>query len=116
MFMDVRARLIKQLTTIKDSPIQQRGKRLTIIFDKHGQSERITLPVNTHNVITEHLLCSSLLCNAFAKGITLHPEFLLNDFEACARAYIRAVKQPDTKSNATAQSTKSNAILKRVIN
>lgn len=93
--MDARAQLIKQLALIEDSPIRRHGRTLVIRFAKNGQTERISLPTNAQNVITEHLLCSSLLCNAFERGIALHTTFLLNDFEACAKAYIQAMKHPD---------------------
>jgi hypothetical protein len=114
--MDARAQLIKQLALIEDSPIRKHGRTLVIRFAKNGQTERISLPTNAQNVITEHLLCSSLLCNAFERGIALHKAFLLNDFEACAKAYIQAMKQAGRSRKVKVPGAKQNAILKEVIN
>jgi hypothetical protein len=115
-FMDARAQLIDQLALIEDSPIRKHGRTLVIRFAKNGQTERISLPTNAQNVVTEHLMCSSLLCNAFERGIALHTTFLLNDFEACAKAYIQVMKQPDKSKKAKLPKPKQNAILKESIN
>lgn len=89
-----RTALIHELTLIEYAPIKQDGDQLHIVLQSGCKVESFSLPAQAQSLFIDHLMCSSLLADAFARGFTLPLVTLVGNFENCAAAYLNCVRSP----------------------
>jgi hypothetical protein len=89
-----RTALLQELTNIEYAPVKQAGDQLHIVLQSGCKVETFSLPVQAQSLFIDHLMCSSLLADAFARGYTLPLMTLVGNFESCAAAYLRCVRSP----------------------